>query len=100
VFNAAADAMKNNEQLDAQMARQGLFDIESMIPDVTDVQLNSQIYEPEDDADTVGAADSDYEEADESEPLQQLQTLSYNSNGSGLPQFRKKASHLHHTKHQ
>lgn len=37
VFNAAADAMQNNEHLDAQMAKQGLFDIESMIPDVTDL---------------------------------------------------------------
>ena len=48
MFNAAADAMKNNEQIDAQ---QGNFDIMAMFPDIADVQLSSHIYEPEDDAD-------------------------------------------------
>lgn len=59
--------MKNNEQIEAQ---QGNFDIESMFPDATNVQLSSHIYEIEDDADMAGTTASDYEEADESEPLQ------------------------------
>lgn len=88
VFNDAAEAMSNNEQLDAQMARQGLFDIESnrfLLPDITDVQLDSQMVEPEDDADMFGGANSDYEEADESEPLDIIQTRSYTNNGVQTP---------------